>query len=265
MPLVFAAITPHPPVLIPEIGKENVSKLAKTKSAMEKLERELYASQPESLLIISPHGKTMADDFTINLAADYTVHFQEFGDFGVELKFRSDYLSIQQIRAADEGQRNVPLVLSSTTEIDHGFGVPLHYLTSHQNQLPIIPVTSAASSLEQHFAFGKFLHRQLSSIDKRFAVVASADLSHRLTQDAPGGYSKRGSEFDKKLVSLVKKNDVAAILKFDRALAEEAGECGLRPIAMLLGILEAVNVSVEALSYERPFGVGYLVANFKFS
>src|SRR3989344_8263345 len=265
MPLVFAAISPHPPVLIPQIGKDNLAKLEKTKAALEKLETELYASKPDSLVVISPHAKTAAKDFTINLAPDYTVHFQEFGDFGIELKFRSDYLAIQQIRAGDEGQRNVPLVLSSLTEIDHGFGVPLHYLTSNQKQLPIIPVTSAASSLEQHFAFGQFLHRQLSSIDKRFAVVASADLSHRLTQAAPGGYSKRGSEFDKKLVSLVKKNDVAAILKFDRALAEEAGECGFRPIAMLLGILEAVNVSVEALSYERPFGVGYLVANFKFS
>src|SRR3989339_675883 len=100
---------------------------------------------------------------------------------------------------------------------------------------------TSALSLEQHFAFGQFLHRQLSSIDKRFAVIASADLSHRLTKDAPGGYSKRGSEFDKKLVSLVKKNDVAAILKFDRALAEEAGECGLRPIAILLGILDTGN------------------------
>ena len=265
MPLVFAAISPHPPVLIPQIGKDNLAKLEKTKAALEKLETELYARKPDSLVVISPHAKTAAKDFTINLAPDYTVHFQEFGDFGIELKFRSDYLAIQQIRAGDEGQRGLPFVLSSTVEIDHGFGVPLHYLTTHLKQLPIIPISSATSDLAAHFAFGKFLHEQLSRIDKRFAIIASADLSHRLTKDAPGGLSKRGVEFDKKVLTLVKKNDLAGLLKLDPKLAAEAGECGLRPIAILLGILEGMNVTAEALSYEGPFGVGYLVANFKFS
>ena len=156
-------------------------------------------------------------------------------------------------------------MLSSTVEIDHGFGVPLHYLTTHLKQLPIIPISSATSDLAAHFAFGKFLHEQLSRIDKRFAIIASADLSHRLTKDAPGGLSKRGVEFDKKVLTLVKKNDLAGLLKLDPKLAAEAGECGLRPIAILLGILEGMNVTAEALSYEGPFGVGYLVANFKFS
>ncbi len=264
MPLVFAAITPHPPVLIPEIGKDNFKKLQKTQAAMKKLEQELYAAKPESLVIISPHGKILDDAFNINLNADYVANFKEFGDFSIELKFKSDYMSIQEIRASDESQKAVPVILSSSPELDHGFGVALYYLAQHLKDIPIIPITYSALDLPQHFAFGQFLYHQLSSLNKRFALIASGDLSHCLTKDSPGGYSRAGAEFDKKVVSLVKKGSLKELLKLDQKLIKEAGECGLRSLAILAGAIEPMNVTPEVLSYEGPFGVGYLVANFRF-
>lgn len=263
MPLVFAAITPHPPVLIPDVGKENLKKLVKTEAAMKKLEQELYAAKPESILIISPHGKILADAFNINLSADYSANFKEFGDFSLELKFKSDYLSIQEIRAADETNKSVPLILTSESEIDHGFSIPLYYLTQHLKNIPIIPLTYSALDYQQHFAFGQFLHRQLAKINKRFAVVASGDLSHKLTKKAPAGYSPQGKEFDKKLVELIKKKDFEGILDINPELIKVAAECGLRSIIILAGIIESLNVQPEVLSYEGPFGVGYLVCNFR--
>lgn len=263
MPLVFAAITPHPPVLIPEIGKDNLKKISKTQQAMKELEREIYAAKPESILIISPHGQIFDDTFNINLSADYTANFKEFGDFGVELKFKSDYLSIQQIRAADETNEAMPITLSSQPELDHGFSVPLYYLTPHLKEIPIIPVTYSGLDYQKHFEFGQFLYRQLAKLNKRFAVVASGDLSHKLTKDAPGGYSAEGKKFDKKLVELIKKKDIQGILNIDPKLGQEAGECGLRSIIILAGIIESLNIEPVVLSYEGPFGVGYAVCNFK--
>lgn len=263
MPIVFSAITPHPPVLIPDIGKKNLKQIAKTEEAMKKLEQEFYATKPESVVIISPHGKILDDAFNINLSVDYTANFKDFGDFGVELKFKSDYRSIQEIRAADESHTAVPIVLTSVPEIDHGFSVPLYYLTQHLKDIPIIPITYSAMDYKQHFAFGQFLYRQLAKINKRFAVIASGDLSHKLTKDAPGGYSAKGKEFDKKIVELLKKKDFDGILKLSPGLIKAAGECGLRSIIILAGILESLNVVPEVLSYEGPFGVGYTVCNFK--
>jgi len=263
MPLVFAAIAPHPPVLIPEIGKDNLKKLVKTEEAMKKLEQEFYASKPESILVISPHGEIFNDSFSINLSADYSASFKEFGDFSLELKFKSDYMSIQEIRAADETQKSVAVTLTSNPELDHGSSIPLYYLSQHLKNIPIIPLTYSGLDLKQHFIFGQFLHQQLSKINKRFAVIASGDLSHRLTKDAPGGYSVKGKEFDKKLIGLIKKKDVQGILNIDQKLCQGAGECGLRSIAILLGVIESLNTKTDVLSYEGPFGVGYLVCNFQ--
>ena len=46
----------------------------------------------------------------------------------------------------------------------------------------------------------------------------------------------------------------------DERLVSVAGECGLRSILILLGILSGNKIKPEVLSYEGPFGVGYLVA-----
>ena len=144
MPIVFSAITPHPPVLIPEIGKDNLKKLKQTDDAMKKLEQEFYAVKPDSVVVISPHGEVLKDSFNINLNSDYTANFKDFGDFGLELKFKSDYMTIQNIRAADETGDAAPLSLTSQEELEHGFSVPLYFLLQHLKDIPIVPITYSA-------------------------------------------------------------------------------------------------------------------------
>ncbi|NUM25389.1 MAG: AmmeMemoRadiSam system protein B [Candidatus Buchananbacteria bacterium] len=263
MPIVFAAITPHPPVLIPKIGKDNLKKLKKTEEAMKSLEQQLYAAKPESILIVSPHGQVFDESFNINFSAEYKSNFKDFGDFELELSFKSDYMSIQEIRAADESNQEAPVVMTSPEELDYGFSVPLYFLTQHLKNIPIIPITHSGLDYQQHFKFGNFLYRELSRINKRFAVIASADLAHTLTKDAPGGYSEKAKEFDQKVVTAIKKKDFAALQKISPAEAAEVKEDGLRSLIILSGVLESLNIEPEILSYEGPFGVGYLVSNFK--
>ena len=57
--------------------------------------------------------------------------------------------------------------------------------------------------------------------------------------------------------------DTHAILNLDEDLIEHAGECGLRSIVILLGALQGLSATPHILSYEGPFGVGYLVASFE--
>ena len=52
-------------------------------------------------------------------------------------------------------------------------------------------------------------------------------------------------------------------VNLDKVLTENAAECGLRSILILLGILNHIKFQTKILSYEAPFGVGYLVANLE--
>jgi AmmeMemoRadiSam system protein B len=103
----------------------------------------------------------------------------------------------------------------------------------------------------------------INQTNKRIAVVASGDLSHRLTKDAPAGYSPIGKEFDKKIIKLLKEKKIKEILNLDPKFVDQAGECGFRSILILLGVFKDINFDFDVLSYQGPFGIGYLVANFK--
>lgn len=261
MAIVFSAITPHPPILIPSIGKENLEALKKTSQAFKTLEENLYTSKAETLLIISPHGIIQSEAFTMNLNPKFTIDFEQFGDLTTKQTLNGDIGLAYKIR--EHLETRAPLQLISEEKLDHGCGVPIHLLTQHLKDIKILPLYYSGLDYEAHLEFGKLLQRELQVNKNRVAVIASGDLSHRLTKDAPAGYSPKGAKFDKKLLDLIRSKKTNEILNLDFKLIGDAGECGLKSIIILLGILHGIQYEPQILSYEGPFGVGYLTANFK--
>ena len=153
--LVFSAIVPHPPILIPAIGKESLDQVTKTKEAMEKLERELYASQPDILIVISPHGELQPDAFTANVAENFTVSFKSFGDFSTKLEVAGeiDLLTTQKSQI----DREIPFNIISEPVLDHGIGVPLFYLVKNLTAVRVLPIYFTLFDNQTHFSFGKVL------------------------------------------------------------------------------------------------------------
>jgi aromatic ring-opening dioxygenase LigB subunit len=200
--LVYGVISPHPPIIIPSVGKEQLPKVANTIAALEQVALRLGQAQPTELIIISPH----------------------------------------------EG---------------HGFEVPLYYLATH---LP--PATKGQQILVTHdsylyyYDYGRQVGERLAREDTRYAVIASADLSHVLLPDGPYGYDPAGPLLDEQIVKGVRERDAQALLSIDPVLLVHGAECGLRSILFLLGALEGIDVLAHVVSYEGPFGVGYLTADF---
>ncbi|PJA00621.1 hypothetical protein COX75_01980 [bacterium (Candidatus Gribaldobacteria) CG_4_10_14_0_2_um_filter_33_15] len=146
---------------------------------------------------------------------------------------------------------------------DWGFNVPLYFLAKDfkgEIQQHLIGLESP----QFYFEEGKKLYDlKIKNLKLKIALIASGDLSHCLRADGPYGFHPDGPKFDKALIEALKKKDIEKILKLDE-LYPEAGECGLRSFSFLLGILETSGLKWQAkvLSYEGPFGVGYLVINF---
>ncbi len=125
----------------------------------------------------------------------------------------------------------------------------------------VLPFLTTFDSPKQHFLWGKELASKIPQ-KLRWAWIASGDMSHRLKEDGPYGFHPSGPKFDQKFIELLKDKDISGILDLDSRLVEEAGECGLRSFCMLLGAIEESQSAwtPKILSYEGPFGVGYLVA-----
>lgn len=259
--IVASAIVPHPPILIPQIGKDNLSQLKSTANSFKKLSQILKEERVDTIFIISPHGQLMEDSFSMNLSPNFFCNFEDFGDFSTKKQWSGNIKLTYRIKESLE--TSTPLQLTSKEFLDHGISVPLYLLTEDLPSIKIIPAYYSYRSYLEHFEFGKTLRDELQKSRERIAVIASGDLSHRITKNAPAGYSPKGKKFDNKLIEYLRKKDTEKILNMDEKLIREAGECGLRSIMILLGVMSDISYSPELLSYEAPFGVGYLVMNFK--
>jgi len=200
----FACFSPHPPILLPNVGSpEDRARVKNTISSLEKLGEKLKKENPDLIIISSPHP-------------------------------------------------------------DWGFNVPLYFLAK-EFKGEIERYLMGVDEPEIYFEKGREIYNlKIRDLKQKIALIASGDMSHCLKEDGPYGFHPDGPKYDKELIELLKKKDIKRIFRLDN-LYPQAGECGLRSFCFLLGILEGsgINWQPEILSYEGPFGVGYLVVNFK--
>ena len=230
---------------------------------MEELEEALYATHPEVIIIISPHGSLFSDAFTINNCPEYTTDLREFGDLSTKLEFKGDMSLAYRIRTSTKNN-HFPAVMISEKVLDHGSVVPLFYLTKHLPKVHILQLGFCNLSWKTHLDFGVLLKEQIENSNQRIAIIASGDLSHALTTDAPAGFNPNGEKFDKKIQELLESGNTAGMVQMDGQLVTDAAECGMRSLLMLMGVLQHKKYTYKQLAYEAPFGVGYLTAEFIF-
>jgi aromatic ring-opening dioxygenase LigB subunit len=260
MSIITAAVVPHPPLLVPNIGKENVDLVKKTADSYKEIEADLYAGQIDTIIIISSHGSPQEESFGINIGDEFQIKFENFGDFSSKLSLAGDVGLAQELREKLPAHPAVSLV--NKTDLDHGIGIPLYLLTPYLKNIEIIPIYPSEKDLATHFEFGKNLRRLLQMQEKRIAILASGDLSHSLTKSAPAGYSPKAAKFDQKIIESLKNKNFEEILNINQKTVNEVQTCALKPISILTGIFDTIDFKPQLISYEYPFGVGYLTMKF---
>jgi aromatic ring-opening dioxygenase LigB subunit len=226
----FACFSPHPPIILPNVGSlKDRERVKKTIENLEFLGRKLEQAKPDKILISSPHP--------------------DWG-FEVPLYFLSSKLKAQSAKQKlkiQNYQKPNNVIIENNTS----------------NSIIVYPVLTSYDSPRQHYKWGKNLYLKIKNLKFKVALIASGDMSHCLKEDGPYGLHSDGLKFDQDFIQALKEKNIEKILKLD-TLYPKAGECGLRSFCFLLGILEEAGIDwqPEILSYEAPFGVGYLVADF---
>ncbi|HQE04796.1 MAG: AmmeMemoRadiSam system protein A [Tepidanaerobacteraceae bacterium] len=270
MAILSCYLMPHPAIMIEEVGGRETQKVAASVKAADTVAREIKELAPDTIVIISPHGPVFYDALCIY---DFPLR-GSLADFGVpQIKMdfvRDDELKEELLTRAEH--KDIPATTAGKAsffgfginkKLDHGVTVPLYFVTKHFKEFKLLPIAFGMLPYEELYAFGRLIRESAEALAKKVVVIASGDLSHRLTYDAPAGYDVNGRIFDNKLVEILKTFDIKALKALEPSLIERAGECGLRSIWTMAGALDGYRVKSEVLSYEGPFGVGYCIARFK--
>lgn len=265
-----AYLMPHPPVMIDEIGGREAEKVSSTQESARKVAKQIKQISPETVVVITPHGPVFQDAICISALPELEGDFAGFGAYELEFHFRNN-VDLVRLIMKHAGKKDVQTVALDeslareyglSNKLDHGVLVPLYFILKEYQEFKLLHISIGLLTFEELYAFGIALREAIDETGRNTVVIASGDLSHRLTPDAPAGYNPDGKVFDKKLVKALEKLDVMEIMEFNHSLIENAGECGLRPVMMMLGAIDGLNVKSEIMSYEGPFGVGYCVAGF---
>jgi aromatic ring-opening dioxygenase LigB subunit len=258
--VVFTGIAPHPPLLVPEVGGDRIRQVADSRRSLEEFSRRLVDSKPETVVVISPHSPSDPIAFTARATPELRGDFHEFNAPEVKLAFPND-LELLKAVALTAREEGVELrELTRHHPLDHGALVPLYYLRGAGWEGPAAVFGFTRQSNEAHLAFGRAITRGAASIKRRVALVASGDLSHRLIVGGPYEYEPTAHLFDEQIVNAIASGDTFGVLNVEQGLRDSAGECGYRSIVIALGSVGLEIAEHQVLSYEGPFGVGYMVA-----
>ncbi len=264
MGIMAAFAVPHPPLIIPEIGRGGEKRIQKTVDAYEEAARRLGEHRPETIVLLSPHQTMYADYFHISPGNGAEGDFAQFQAGQVKLEAAYDTEFVDKLcRLAKEREIPAGTLGERDWRLDHGTMVPLYFVDKYWKDYRLVRIGLSGLPLFCHYELGRCIKETAKALDRRTVLIASGDLSHRLKEDGPYGFRKEGPEYDRRVVEVLGRGAFGELLEFSEDFCGKAGECGHRSFTIMSGALDRTVVTAELLSYEGPFGVGYCVCAFE--
>lgn len=259
----FGVISPHPPIFIPAVGGARAHVTDASLLALSTAGAAIARFAPDLIVLMSPHAPAYAEAIAVDTAARYEGDLGQFGDHAPYGRAGEPHFAgalLERLAAAD-----IPAIARSEHPqlrsgwLDHATIVPLHFLDPDK-RFPLVVLSLSYLPYESHRALGTAVRETAADLGIRVAFVASGDMSHRLTHDAPAGFSPRAHELDEAILSAVREGEFKGLMHIDPVVVDEGGECGLRSFVALGGFLGEDPQPTRVLAYEGPWGVGYLTA-----
>ncbi len=263
MPIIAAYMVPHPPMIVPEVGRGSEQQIEATRKAYVRVAEEIAALKPETIIISSPHTVMYSDYFHISPGRSAEGSFARFR--APQVRFREEYDEelVKAVRRLAE-EKGLPAGTDGEREpaLDHGTMVPLYFIRQKYTGFRLVRVGLSGLPLEDHYRLGQTIRRAVEETGRRAVFVASGDLSHKLQSYGPYGFAPEGPRYDERIMDVCGRAAFGELFDFDEVFCERAAECGHRSFVIMAGALDGMSVEAEKLSHEDVTGVGYGICTF---
>ena len=263
MGIIAGFMVPHPPMIVPDIGRGSEAQVADTTAAYERAADEIASLAPETIIITSPHSIMYADYFHISPGKSARGSFAGFRAPGVRFNEEYDTELVKEIcRLADKEDFPAGTMGERDKDLDHGTMVPLWFIRNKYKGGKIVRIGLSGLPLIDHYRLGMIIREAVESTGRRTVLVASGDLSHKLQDYGPYGYTPEGPEYDERIMDVMGRAAFGELLDFDSTFCDKAAECGHRSFVIMGGAFDGTAVRAEKLSHQDVTGVGYGICTF---
>lgn len=230
--IAFAAAVSHTALMLRARDKAPREQAERVYQSFEEVRHRLKKSGAETIVLLSSeHLKTFFLDNMPSLCIGIGEKAQGWGEAGVPLYEVKLNQALSQHVLQYALEREFDMAYSYEMPLDHGFMVPLHFLTP-QMDIPVVPVFMNAASppiapLRRMYHFGQMLAEAVSrwEKDQRVAIVATGGISHWVGVPRMGEIAE---SFDRKFLELLLQHKDQELLQWsNKHIEEEAGNGAL--------------------------------------
>ena len=257
--VVCAVLMPHAPVLVPDVGGKKGDEARASSQAMRDAAERVMGSRPEALVLISPHSPRQPRAFGVWAGEELHGSFAQFHAPDAQVSLPNDTQLANAI-IAEAKVRGLATWMIDDQPLDHGALVPLWFLARAGWAGPTVILSLNYPEGGGLVELGEAIAAAASASHRRMAVVASGDMSHRLTPEAPCGFHPQARQFDETFIHLLREGDYHEIEKINPGLRELAAEDAVDSTLVAAAAAGWRSTGHKVLNYEGPFGVGYGVA-----
>ena len=263
MAILAAFMVPHPPLIIPTVGRGREAQIAETIRAYETVAAEIAALEPETIVITSPHALMYADYFSISSGKGASGSFADFGARGTSFQETYDTELVDEIcLLADACDFPAGTLGDRKKELDHGTMVPLWFIRNVYGKGKIVRMGLSGLPLADHYRMGMLVRDAAERLQRKVVFVASGDLSHKLQEYGPYGFAEEGPAYDARIMDVCKRAAFGELFDFDETFCEKAAECGHRSFTIMAGALDGFDVKARVYVHQDVTGVGYGICSF---
>jgi hypothetical protein len=234
VPLVAAAVCPHPPLLVPQVASGAAEELAGVREACDTAVDALAAAQPDRLVVVG------TDSNTREFRPPYRA---SLAPWGVAL----------DVVAPPPGVDAPALPLSLLVGA---------WLLRRRGSLHRWPVRMQAVRGDATAGECARVAGELTAAPGRVAMLCMGDGAARHGEKAPGYADPRAEAFDAEVARALADGDPAALRALDAGLAGELMAAGRAAWQVLAAAAGDRRWRAELRYADHPYGVGYLVASW---
>ena len=256
--LIGCALMSYSDLIIKQINNLTPEQIKETIESINLTTKLIVDKRPDTIVIFSSSEYAFEDAIAISVHPRLKGSFMDEALSEIVLGFETDSflidvivqtsfrLGIDLIKMTEDVAKNHHFEL----KLEEKELLPLYYLHKKGFKGQIVCVRVRKSAPEEMYTFGKAVQVAISSLNKKVAIVAVADIISSLNYLKNHGIVEN-YDFEEDLFNVLKNKDRKALFELNQSFNLQTNECDLKQLFFLMGTVAGLDTETTIALHEK--------------